>query len=239
MPSGAVSMRIEDGGHPGRTALVLERERGQWAQMAGELARGPRTDGAVLSTSEPVEGDRPPSITVDQLGRGFADDARQLRSSAAFIAGRCAGVDGDQLDGWLRGLIAGCDTDDLGASAVAYVEAAMSLVLRGHDDEGVTLLGALVAPAAKDSMADWMAAFYLAQLGDLSGWPTMVDLLTDSDGFTRLMAARHLFAFLPFDGDAVDGETVDVAGRLRSLRKDRDELVAEEIPGLLEEIDAS
>jgi len=49
------------------------------------------------------------------------------------------------------------------------------------------------------------------------------------------MAARHLVGFLPYDGQRVGDETVDVAARLIEHLDDKDKYVSVEIPGLMAE----
>ena len=114
----------------------------------------------------------------------------------------------------------------------------MSLVLRGEHEQGQAALSD-VAHSALGTMGDHLAAFYLAELGDPSGYGTLVRQLHAPDGYSRQMAARHLVGFLPFDGQRVGDDTVDVRGRLIERFDDTDELVAVEIPGLLAEAQVS
>jgi hypothetical protein len=177
---------------------------------------------------------------MEQLEAVLGTPIPHLLQAGTFVAGRCQpadAADAARLDKLLTGVLASLDLDDLGASAVVAVEAAMSLVLRGLDSEGRPVLVQRAAPGSKRTMGDWLAAFYLAELGDVSGYPTIVQLLGAPDGFTRLMAARHLVGFLPFDGDVVYSQVIDIAAGLMSLVDDDDELVSQEIPGLLAEAD--
>lgn len=65
----------------------------------------------------------------------------------------------------------------------------MSLALRGDTDRARQALAALIANAP-DSSVSYLAAFYLAQLGDPSGFPAMKNALRSTNEHTRLMALR-------------------------------------------------
>jgi hypothetical protein len=246
--------RIEDSGFPGRTEIVLSRERNLYAQMTYELSTvDPDVDsGGVTVDHEPIIDHEPDidgepgvseagSVTLQQLEAVLTRPGSDHLQAAAFVAGRSAAADaaGDhRIDALLRDLVKTLDGPDLGSGALAYVEAAMSLALRGHAADGTRLLQGRLAPGARASFADWLAAFYLAELGDASGWSTITTLLASSDGFTRLMAARHVIGFLPVDGTTVGGHRVDIVAALDALSEDSDPLVAQEIPALLAEAKA-
>ncbi len=247
--------RIEDCGFPGRTNVVLSRERNLYAQMSAELSSvdpaGASVDHEPDIDHEPIIDHEPDvdgepgagsgAITLAQLEAVLTRPSSDHLQAAAFVAGRSAAADSDgdtRIDTMLRELVSALDRPDLGSGALAYVEAAMSLALRGHAAEGTRLLHSRLAPGARASFADWLAAFYLAELGDASGWSTITTLLASSHGFTRLMAARHVIGFLPVDGTDVGGDRVDIVAALEALSDDSDPLVAQEIPALLAEAQA-
>jgi hypothetical protein len=114
----------------------------------------------------------------------------------------------------------------------------MSMVLTGHREEGQRRLTEVVDHADWVNNYRFLAAYYLAQLGDARGWTVIVRDLADEEAHTRLMATRHLLGFVPFDGTVVDGEVIDVRDRLLTALQDKDPYVANEVPVLLLEAGA-
>ncbi len=219
---------IDDGGFPGRTPLLLRRERNLFRQMAADLSPI-----ALGEAAEDV------TVTLSRLEEVLAGGDPTAVPNAAFIAGRCrvpSAAAGDRLTALLHGVIDPLDGGRLDSRALGYVEAAMSLVLRGAAEAGRSALRAVVAPEAAGSMADALATAYLAELGDTSGWPRHVALLGAADGFARLVATRNLAAFLPYDGLVVEGVPISVRPLLIERADDPDSLVADEVPVLLAEI---
>jgi hypothetical protein len=216
--------RIEGEGLPGRTPLVLARERGMFAAFVGQLVGGAGT------------GDE---LTAELLETGIRIGGPIGQIAAAFVAGRCDG--GAEVDAVLEGLVGDLDAeaDELDADARPLIEALFSLVLRGKADAGLPRLRQLAAGGGAGTTHDWLAAGYLAQTGDVSGWPALAAALGHVDAHTRLMATRHLAWFLPFDGQVVDGSTIDVRGRLLERLADADAYVAREVPALLAEAGVS
>jgi HEAT repeat protein len=111
----------------------------------------------------------------------------------------------------------------------------MSLALRGDQDAARQALTPLVADSSSATSEAYLAAFYLAQLGDPSGYPAMVRALHSKSEHTRLMAARHLIAFKPYEGQTVGDRRVDVRAELAERLKDPSVYVRREIPYLLAE----
>jgi hypothetical protein len=156
---------------------------------------------------------------------------------AAYVAGRCQVEDAAasaRLDERLRGVVTALDPADLSAWAPAYIESAMALALRGHE-LGITAIRAVFTDGRRTGDSDHLVAYYLAQAGDPSGWPAIVAQLGHKTPHYRLMAARHLVAFRPYDGETVDGQVVDVRARLAAMLDDRESIVTNEIPALLAE----
>jgi hypothetical protein len=214
-------------GLKGRTELVLRRERGRVPAYIERLSGGNRK-------GEPVDDPEPP--TVDDLVAALAERSSRTLGVAAFLAGRCR-APGDaaaRLDAALGDLVGSLPVDDLDLLAEGYVEAALSIGLRGDPPAARAALAPLVGGAG-DGSHDWMAAAALAQLGDPSGWPVLRRDLREGIDHVRLMAARQLALFLPYDGQDVDGTTVDIEAELRRLTDDPSEWVRGEAPGLLEE----
>lgn len=206
---------ITSAGLPWRTALLLERERNAYDAMVAMLLRG-----------------APGPVTLSQLNQALDSPDPGHAYTAAFLAGRCsagqAGGDGALTDR-LRAVAAGTADGDVA------IEAGMALVLRGDPAHGrAVLLGRLRAP---DLLGDqYKAAFYLAQLGDPSGYGTLVETLGSAIPHYRLMALRHALAFAPYHGRMVDGQRVDVAALLYRRLADDDDMVRGEVPFYLEEL---
>lgn len=213
-------------GLPHRTDVVLRRERGR-IEVYTERLRGAGGKG------EPD--DDPEAPTVDELVDALAARDSFSLGVAAFLAGRCrtAGEAGARLDAALGDLVEGVPVDQLDLLAEGYVEAAFALALRGHPERAHRALAPLVDGDGRSH--SWLAAAYLAQLGDPAGWPALRRTLREGIDHDRLMAARQLVMFLPFDGTEVGGATVDVEAELRRLADDPSEWVRHEVPGLLEE----
>lgn len=206
---------ITSAGLPWRTALLLERERNAYDAMVAMLLRGV-----------------PGPVTLGQLGQALDSSEPAQAYTAAFLAGRCsagqAGGDGALTDR-LRTLAATTIDSDVA------IEAGMALVLRGDPAHGrAVLTGRLRAP---DLLGDqYKAAFYLAQLGDPSGYGVLAATLHSDIPHYRLMALRHALAFAPYHGRLVDGQRVDVAALLYARLADDDEMVRSEVPFYLEEL---
>lgn len=224
---------ISSAGLPWRTAPLLDRERNAYDAMAAMLRGG-----------------APGLLTLAQLSVALASDQPGVAYTAAFLAGRCSAGDADgdgALTDRLRALASGkgCDanpdTDARDASdagshqADVAIEAAMALVLRGDPAHGkAALISHLHAP---DPLGDqYKAAFYLAQLGDPSGYGALVDTLNSPIAHYRLMAVRHALAFAPYHGRLVSARRVDVASLLYERLADDEAMVRSEVPFYLEEL---
>jgi hypothetical protein len=222
--------RIDDAGLPGRTELVLARERGMFEPFVAELlgnGKGEPTGAADAHT---------PALLEAALQRGGPTEL----VAGAFLAGRCDAEDDGasaHIGELLQELADDLDVDpeDLGADARPLIEALFSLVLRGEGEEALPRLRALVADGGAGTTHDWLAAAYLAQVGDASGWSALLAALGNVDAHTRLMATRHLAYFLPLDGQVAGGGTIAVRARLLERLADGDAYVAREVPGLLAE----
>ena len=199
---------IDSAGLPWRTPALLERERHAYAAMANTLTQGP--------------------LTVALLKQALGSAEPGAAYAAAFLAGRCAAVDAG-LTGVLADLAAGASEPDVA------IEAAMALALRGDPARGKAMLEArLHAVGPLDDQ--YKAAFYLAQLGDPSGYGALLATLHSDIPHYRLMALRHALAFQPYQGRMVGNLQVDVAALLAERLADSDELVRSEVPFYLEEL---
>lgn len=214
-------------GLPHRTEAVLRRERGRVPAYIGRLQGG-------SGKGEPDDDPAPP--TVGDLVGALAQRDPVTLGVAAFLAGRCR-VEGEPaaaLDRALHDLVASTPAGELDLLVEGYVEAALSIGLRGDPAAARAALRPLVSGAG-DGSSHWEAAAALAQLGDASGWPGLLRDLREGIEHVRLMAARQLIVFVPYDGQEVDGSTVGVEAELRRLADDPSEWMCGEFPGLLEE----
>lgn len=231
-PGARCRPHVRDGGFPNRGPSILRGEAARVPQSLLLLEHG----GPVIAEPADPEDD----FDFALVERGFQPDEfgavdAVLAPAAAFVAGRCEVDDpaaDARIDEMLRKVLADLDTDDLSAWALAYIESAMALALRGHH-EGVAAIADLVGEGRRNGDYDYLAAYYLAQTGDPSGYPAIVAELDHPTAHYRLMAARHLVAFRPYDGTEVLGHVVDVRARLLERLDDDEDLVANEIPGLL------
>lgn len=213
-------------GLPGRDDVILEREKNLYAPMVDRLM-GQRSERSFEQAAA--------SLTMQMLEEAFARRDAFALPAAAWLAGRCqpdAPEDQQRLTALLRDLVESLPGQDLDIMARAYIEAAMSLALRGEPEVARKALRLLVSDASSDS---YLAAFYLAQLGDPSGYPAIRQALRSSNEHTRLMAVRHLIAFKPYDGQQVGGDIVDVRAELVQRLKDHDPYVRVEVPYYLAE----
>ena len=199
---------IDNAGLPWRTPALLARERHAYPAMANALTQGP--------------------LTVALLKQALASAEPGAAYSAAFLAGRCADVDAG-LTRILEDLAANAPEADVA------IEAAMALALRGDPAGGKAMLEARLHAAGL--LGDqYKAAFYLAQLGDPSGYGALVATLHSNIPHYRLMALRHALAFQSYQGRMVGKLQVDVAALLAERLADSDELVRSEVPFYLEEL---
>jgi hypothetical protein len=222
--------RIDDNALPGRTAVVVERERRQWPGAAAELRE------ALGRSSDEATDDEDVALELDDITDGLSSTEPDVVPTAAFLAGRCEPVDG--LADAVASTVARYDPAQLRASAWDFVESCFAWALLGAADEAAERLRLLVGPEAVRSTEAHRAAAYLAQIGDPSGWPTFVHALEQGNDHVKLMAARLACYFEAFTGTEVDGLVVDPVAALRRLAADAGPWVAPEIPSLLEELGA-
>ena len=223
---------ITAAGLPHRGEVILQRERHLYSLMVNRLLG--RGKGSPTGAAE--------SLTMEMLESAFAAPQATILPAAEFLAGRCqpdAPADEERLTVLLRDLLNALPADDLGVWAPAYIEAAMSLALRGEPEPARQALIPLAVDGAARTSRSYLAAFYLAQLGDPSVYPAMLEALRSSSEHTRLMAARHLIAFKPYDGQIVQDKAVDVSAELVQRLRGRSPYVRAEVPHLLAEAGAA
>jgi hypothetical protein len=177
-------------------------------------------------------------LTVELIEAGFASPKGRFRGAAGYLAGRSEPVEEpsatDILIQGCRELIANPHVSELGSHSWGYIEAAMALGLRGDTDVARDALRAVTDGHGAGTSYDQLAAFYLAQLGDASGWPAMRAALHSDDPVIRHDAGRLLLGFASYDGERVDGDRIDVRAALKELASDR--TFAKEIPHLRDEL---
>jgi hypothetical protein len=230
-PAGLCRPVIEDAGLPQRTPLLLERERNLYPFMVARLGGGRGSKGE----------DAPPApFPLATLQAVLAARDGTTLPAAAWLAGRCAPdapAGAAALTAALRDVVGARPVDRLGDLEWAYVEAAFSLALRGDRDAAHAALTPLIAPDASRGYG-YLAAFYLAQLGDPAGYPALLAALRSPTAHTRLMALRHLIAFAPYDGQRVGAGVVDLRAALLARLRDHDPYVRVEAPYYLAEAGA-
>jgi hypothetical protein len=214
-------MHVVSAGLPYRTEVLLARERRSFPSM-------------VASLFTLAKGGNPPlaRLTAEALDAALGSKEPGRAHAAAFLIGRCRAGDSTIDSALTRRLEEVLDgAPDPGVA----IEAAMSLALRGNLERGRQALCALLA--SREPLGDqYKAAFYLAQMGDPSGYRALVDTLHGEIPHYRLMALRHAIAFVPYETQEVDGVDVDVRNLLVERLADPDELVRSEVPFYLEEL---
>ena len=106
-------------------------------------------------------------------------------------------------------------------------ESAALALARLGDPRGVSALKQYMETSSDPSGKLFLAS-QLAEFGDASGYPLIVQAVTSKKGQERLLAIANLVAFVPFQGRTVAGTTVDPVDRLIALAKDPDPKVREE-----------
>ncbi|MFC1958499.1 HEAT repeat domain-containing protein [Chloroflexota bacterium] len=215
-------------GFPNRGQLILQREIYMYPLMVNSLMG--RGKGSYQDVTE--------SLTMEMLEESFASHDATILRSAAFLAGRCQPDESElqaRLTQLLLDFLESLPVDNLDIMDAGYIEAAMSLALRGEPDVAHRALTPLVTDYAATTTESYLAAFYLAQLGDPSGYPAILDALRSTNEHTRLMAVRRLIGFKPYDGQTVQGKVVDIRAELVERLKDHHPYVRVEVPYLLAE----
>lgn len=219
-------MVVDAAGLPQRLPALLARERTSLPGMIESLSAGATKGkgGGAPTLAGTVTAD----TLLDALGSN--DDVRAY--AAAFLAGRCKLSDPTASARLTQRL-----TDHIASNARTdtRIEAAFSLALRGDRARGVEALRAAVA--SPEPLGDqYKAAFFLAQLGEPSGYPAFLRTARGDIPHYRLMALRHAIAFTPWDGKTIANEKVDVAALLTHGLSDPDPLLRQEMPFYLEEL---
>ncbi len=212
-----IQPRIEPSGFPARTELVLARERQLWPIHAAR-----------------VGGADPEDLTCDAVMTALTGQDMDALASGAWLVGRARVAGGDPgLGSAAERRAKKLDRAD-DYEALAFLEAQMSLALA---DRSVRKRKANLSDFVRkiDSLYVQLAAYYLAQLGDPSGWPAMMGVARGRNEQGRIVAARNLVGFLPYDGQAVGGVTIDVVGALRAGLADTSAFVRREAPALIAE----
>jgi HEAT repeat protein len=213
-------IHVVGAGLPHRTELLLARERRSLPSVSAELS----TPGGGQA--------EPPALTCEGLARALGSKDPLRAYAAAFLAGRCRARSAAADRALTRRL---AEALDKGLEPDVAIEAAMSLALRGEVARGRETLRALLdsGDAADDR---YKAAFYLAQMGDPSGYGALVATMRGEIPHYRLMALRHAAAFAPYEGRKVGDTTVRVRELLAERLADPEELVRSEVPFYLEEL---
>jgi hypothetical protein len=217
--------------HPATHDLAPARAPGQAARpLRGEALLARERMGVDLLAAA-LLGARARHVEPADLTKALASAHAPRRYLGAFLAGRCHVQDAEaerQLARCLEQAATWSPQPDVA------IEAAMSLVLRGKVARGREALDALLA-SPRYLGDQYKAAFYLAQLGDPSGYGALLATLRGPLAHYRLMAMRHLIAFQPYDGQLVGGRRIDVEAVLAERLTDPEPLVrAEAMPCLIE-----
>ncbi|HEY6375281.1 MAG TPA: hypothetical protein VIX90_07120 [Edaphobacter sp.] len=213
---------------PHRTEPLLDRERRSFPSMVTNLF-----------TTDKSEPDTPPPLTAEAITQALASTEPMRAYTAAYLTGRAKADDATVDQSLTQNLEALLTQSEDGAKPTAandvLIEAAMSLALRGNTERAhAALLNLLHSP---DPLGDqYKAAFYLAELGDPSGYPALLTTLQSDISHYRLMALRHALVFAQYDGQTVNGTTINVLELLTARLHDPDPLVRSEVPFHLEEL---
>jgi HEAT repeat protein len=200
--------------------VLLAREQRAFPSMAASLF----TPGKGETTPRP--------LAAEALDQALASKEPGRAYTAAFLIGRCQIQDTAVEKALTRRLE---ETLDGTPEPDVAIEAAMSLALRGNVERGRQTLRALLN--SPHPLGDqYKAAFYLAQMGDPSGYGALVKTLHSEIPHYRLMAMRHAIAFAPYGDQKVNDIVVDVRKLLVERLADPDELVRSEVPFYLEEL---
>ena len=70
--------------------------------------------------------------------------------------------------------------------------------------EGLFLLKKCLDAPVAISLGAPTAAGFLARIGDPAGWPAVVDALGQGNFLIRIVGAKQLSYFVPFDGPSLD-----------------------------------
>lgn len=216
-------MNVVSAGLPHRTEPLLERERRSFPSMV-----------ASLFTTDKGEAE-PAPLTANALDEALTSTEPGRAYAAAFLIGRCNARDAvinRALTRRLEEILDGSPQPDVA------IEAGMSLALRGNLERGRQTLRALLS--SHDPLGDqYKSAFYLAQMGDPSGYGSLVKTLHSEIPHYRLMALRHALAFAPYEGQKVEDLAIDVRSLLVERLTDPSEFVRSEVPFYLEELRVS
>lgn len=234
-------MDVPESDWPGRTAIFVERDRSRYPSMAADLAQNHTAGNMFLEIDPQQEStDEEPELLDDQVIEFLDAEHPSQAAPAAFVAGRCttgdAAADAD-IKTAVIALVDSVDiTERLGRRARAYVEGVMAIALLGDLDDATSRLTAQLTHPEFRSVADYLAAGYLAQMGYPTGYELLVEDLHDRDSeHVRLLALEQLTTFLPYDGQQVGKATVDVRGELRRALRDKDSDVGAEAVRLIAE----
>jgi HEAT repeat protein len=217
---------------PQRTLPILIREDRMFRSMVDTLMG--------LGKGSEFEEDNSENLTLAMLEYGFtnADDITMLLA-ASWLVGRCQpeAADGEAaLKKLAADFIAPLEVGRLDVMMQPYIESVMAHVLLGESaaDAREKLLP-LVTDFASPNSASYLAAFYLAQMGEPAGYGALLASLHGTNEHYRLMAARHLIGFAPYDGQPSGGKIINTADKLTQCLKDNSVYVRSEAPYLLAE----
>ena len=227
--TGLCRPKITGAGLPARGEIILGREKQSFPIMISRLSGSRREETRA----------QPPVLTFGMLEKAFKERNPVTMPAAAFLAGRCETGSNDdhlKLAGLLRDFVNSLDPADPDVLAESYIQTVMSLALMGEKDEAVRLLLPLVTTLHNTMTEGYLAAFYLAQCGEPSGYPAILESLRSRNEHTRLMAMRHMIAFKPFDGQRVRGEKINVVTELKAMLKDPSMRIRREVPYYLAEV---
>ena len=224
-------MHITDAGLPHRTEPLLDRERRSFPSMINSLF-----------TTDKSEPDTAPPLTAEAITQALASTEPMRAFTAAYLTGRSRSDDPAVDQSLTQNLETLLTQSQEGVNPTTpndvLIEAAMSLALRGDPTRARQALRNLLR--SPDPLGDqYKAAFYLAELGDPSGYPALLATLQHEIPHYRLMALRHALVFHQYDGQTVNNTTIDVLQLLTARLHDPDPLVRSEVPFYLEELHPS
>lgn len=224
---------IVSAGLPGRSEKILLRDHRIYGWMLSDL----------FSNEDDDEDDFPLAetdarLTMEALESAFASDSPFKLVPATFLAGRCMpeqASDQELLVSLLTTTLEKFSVSSLRDLAMAYVETLMAVALKGNPEVAQTALRKIISGEIEATGQSYLAAFYLAQLGDPAGYPAFLQYLSGPNNHYKMMAVRHLLGFQPYDGQVIDSCEINLKSAFLDQLYNAPSSIQAEVPALMAE----